>query len=118
MPHRIPTYRPFAHSQAKRLDDAAKQREYDQARRNKESKRIYNTDAWQRARLIQLREHPLCYDCLQAGRHTVATQVHHIEELTAAPELALDLDNLRSLCLSCHMSLHRRATRPSPRSNP
>ncbi len=84
-----------------------KQQEYDRLRRNKESKRIYNSDAWQRARLLQLRLYPLCYECEQAGRYTPATLVHHVDELTAAPDLALDLDNFRSLCGPCHTRLHK-----------
>jgi len=91
-----------------------KQQEYDRFKRNKESKRIYNTDAWKRARLMQLRAYPLCHDCLEAGRYTPATLVHHVDELTAAPYLALDPENFRSLCASCHSRLHATKETPLP----
>lgn len=35
-----------------------------------------------------------------------ATMVHHIEPLEKRPDLALDLDNLVSLCDDCHDKAH------------
>ncbi|WP_405083185.1 HNH endonuclease [Paenibacillus chitinolyticus] len=33
--------------------------------------------------------------------------MHHIKELERYPELGLSLDNLESVCTSCHNKLHR-----------
>lgn len=35
-----------------------------------------------------------------------ATVVHHIKPLAGHPEMALDLDNLESLCDACHNKKH------------
>jgi len=104
MPHRIPTYRPLGMS---------RQREYDRFSRDRESKRFYHTAAWLKARLMQLRAHPLCHDCLLEGRTTAASHVHHIKELADAPDLALDPTNHRSLCHACHSRVHH-AARATP----
>ena len=55
---------------------------------------------------MQLREHPLCFDCQREGRTTAASHVHHVVELATAPDLALDPSNHRSLCHACHSRLH------------
>ena len=48
------------------------------------------------------RDHYLCTACLKKHRFTKATEVHHIQPLEEFPDLALELDNLTSLCWSCH----------------
>jgi 5-methylcytosine-specific restriction protein A len=106
MPHRIPTYRPLGYT---------RHQQYDQYARDRASKRFYNSVAWQKARLMQLQEHPLCYECLNEGLAVAATQVHHIKELTEAPCLALDPTNHRSLCHACHSRLH--ASTPTADAN-
>lgn len=35
-----------------------------------------------------------------------ASMVHHVIPITQRPDLALDIDNLRSLCDMCHNRLH------------
>jgi 5-methylcytosine-specific restriction endonuclease McrA len=35
-----------------------------------------------------------------------AAMVHHVLPLDVRPDLALDLDNLRSLCVVCHNQSH------------
>jgi len=97
MPQRIPSYRPLRMS---------RHQEYDRFARDQESKRFYNSTAWQRARLMHLREHPLCWICEQLGLAVPATHVHHIKELTEAPDLALDPSNHQSLCHACHSRVH------------
>jgi 5-methylcytosine-specific restriction protein A len=63
--------------------------------------RGYDRD-WQRLRLVQLGREPLCRHC--KARHLIepAVEVDHIVPIKAAPELRLDIDNLQSLCKSCH----------------
>ena len=54
----------------------------------------------------------LCQDCLAKGIYTPAQEVHHIIELTPEnindPSIALNPDNLISLCKSCHSIRHER----------
>jgi 5-methylcytosine-specific restriction enzyme A len=40
--------------------------------------------------------------CLERGRFTPAAVVDHIVPIAQAPELRLNLANLRSLCKRCH----------------
>lgn len=83
----------------------------------KETNPFYGTDAWKRCRAAALRrDHGLCQRCLKEGRRTVdakgrsypvlATMVHHIRHLEDRPDLALNLDNLVSLCDACHEREH------------
>lgn len=64
---------------------------------------FYATAAWQRLRgAALLRDHYLCCRC----RKRPANTVHHIKPREEFPELALDLDNLESLCPRCHNQAH------------
>lgn len=74
---------------------------------------FYMSAAWRRARQQALeRDHWLCQDHLArklAGariRVPTATVVHHILPREEHPELALELDNLVSLCEACHNQRH------------
>ena len=68
---------------------------------------FYKSRAWQRKReAILRRDKYICQNCKRYGRKTEATTVHHIKHLEDAPELALDNDNLVSLCAACHNKLH------------
>lgn len=54
---------------------------------------------------------PLCEVCLQKGKITPATQIHHIDsfmkyEGNERLEKAYDFDNLQSLCQECHNAEH------------
>lgn len=100
MPRKVPTHRTTP-----RLP-AVSQREYDQTRRDGESKRFYNSAAWRKVRKLKLAEAPLCEVCRQAGRFIPASHVHHKVELRDEPALALDVDNLQALCPSCHSRHH------------
>lgn len=99
MPRRVPTYKP-------RIPGFSRHSEYDTARRDPEAKGFYNSSAWVKLRLMKLRRDPLCELCKSQGKLIAATVVHHKAELRADPELALELDNLQSLCASCHSQLH------------
>lgn len=71
-----------------------------------EAKRIRSTQAWRKARKAKLGIDPLCEDPFgehaKFGATVPAQEVHHVEGLTQAPEKALDLCNLQSLCRRCH----------------
>ena len=79
----------------------------------KESLPFYHTAAWKKARKAALqRDGGMCRDCmarLLAGygiRLRRAEMVHHIIPLEERPDLALNLDNLVSLCNACHAARH------------
>jgi 5-methylcytosine-specific restriction protein A len=85
-------------------------RPYDRWRGSPAS-RGYDAD-WRRVRLEALeRDKHLCQDCLEREVLTLATEVHHKIPIEIAPELRLELDNLRSLCKPCHSAIT--ATRDS-----
>jgi len=64
---------------------------------------FYQSKEWQRTRAIKLLLNPLCQHCLdRENRATIADCVHHIRDIKIAPHLRLDLNNLQSLCTSCH----------------
>jgi len=67
--------------------------------------------AWQKLRRAKLRANPLCECCEAAGRTTPAMQVHHKQARQDAPDLALDWDNLESVCTRCHRAYTVAATR-------
>lgn len=47
-----------------------------------------------------------CQICKRYGRQREATTVHHIKHFDEFPELALESDNLISLCEACHNKMH------------
>lgn len=63
---------------------------------------VYKTALWQRLRLQQLRDEPLCRYCGEMGRTVPAIDVDHKIPHRGNRELAFDPDNLQSLCKKCH----------------
>ena len=55
---------------------------------------------WRKIRNRYIKSHPLCEECLAAGRVTAATEVHH--KLPLGKGGTHDDANLMSLCKSCH----------------
>jgi 5-methylcytosine-specific restriction protein A len=102
MPEPIATYRPYGPTPRPRLT---------RQQREEVSRKLYNSRAWQRARLAKLHEQPLCEPCQQEGKVTVAKHVHHKTEVRLDGELALDLANLESICPTCHAREHARRAR-------
>lgn len=94
-------------------------RYYDRYKRNKDAKRFYNSAAWKRLRLLALqRDHYLCQPCLRRGVLTPADDVHHIEPIEKAPDRALDLDNVESICDACHNREHPEKGKRSEEERP
>jgi len=60
--------------------------------------RIRSSTQWQSVRTAQLANVPVCEWCNERP----ADQVHHVEAVATAPELALDPENLWSVCTRCH----------------
>ncbi|MGM8215166.1 HNH endonuclease [Bacillaceae bacterium W0354] len=92
--------------------------------KSREQKRkFYDSQSWKRLReFIKKRDNYECQECKRKGRVTVDTNeysesakrkkialvVDHIKELEDYPELALDEDNLETLCVNCHNQKHGR----------
>ena len=75
------------------------------------ARKFYRSSAWRNVRgYVFIRDQMLCQDCLKKGLYTPAREVHHIIELTPEnitdPEIALNPDNLISLCRKCHYERH------------
>lgn len=95
-----------------------------QIKNEKDAKKFYDSKQWKIKRLeILQRDRFECQDCrkrledavtkgiiLPASEREIrrAENVHHIKELLEFPELALDDDNLISLCIQCHNIRHGR----------
>lgn len=67
---------------------------------------------WQQLRARHIMSYPLCQRCLESGRTTAATEVHHIVPVETGitydqmQQLMFDYDNLMSVCKLCHTKLH------------
>lgn len=68
---------------------------------------FYKSRPWRKKRLqILERDNFECQKCKRKGKFSKATCVHHKKPLKEYPELALDDDNLESLCDYCHNEEH------------
>lgn len=74
--------------------------------------KFYNSRPWRNLRLKALeRDHHECQMCKKnskVNKIVFANTVHHIKEVKDRPDLAMDLDNLISLCRKCHEEIHER----------
>ncbi len=59
---------------------------------------------WRKIRARYVKAHPLCEMCLEAGRLVPVAEVHHIKPKSEGG--SDDVENLMSLCHSCHMKIH------------
>lgn len=87
--------------------------EYDQRRKTDpalaRAAAIRSSARWKKVARMKLGINPLCEDPFETHKRRnmteTAKQVHHIEGLATAPELAFDLANLMSVCVQCHARL-------------
>ena len=79
------------------------ERDYNRNKRDKEAKKYYDTPRWKTLRKVKLARDPLCEICRQNGGLIEASHVDHIIEISDGGD-PYDLDNLQSLCISCHSS--------------
>lgn len=79
--------------------------------------RFYKSREWRELRAEVLREHYYeCQHCLEQGKYTQATMVHHVLEVRKRPDLALskiyvdgegnEHKQLVPLCIACHEKEH------------
>ena len=93
--------------------------------KTKEQKRaFYKSKDWELLRQEALiRDNYECQECKRQGR--VYTDYHdpdkhkrldvdHIKEIYTHPDLALELDNLETLCIKCHNKKHNRVFKHKP----
>lgn len=76
---------------------------YNRWERDPETSKRYNTE-WRKIRKWYASAHPLCEECLRAGRYTPTQVVHHILPLRDGGTNAEN--NLMALCHSCHGRIH------------
>lgn len=72
---------------------------------------FYNSPAWKLARnAYATKRHYLCEDCIERGEYRRGEIVHHVIELTPDNihdfDIALNENNFRLLCRSCHKRIH------------
>lgn len=76
---------------------------------DKEKHKFYHSKEWkQMSAYILRRDHYECQECRRHHKLTRANQVHHIIHLEDNKALALDENNLESLCIQCHNIIHGR----------
>lgn len=71
---------------------------------NKKYDTFYHSTAWKNARRIKLMNQPMCEVCLSKHTYTIATIVHHKDEIRTEVgwKNRLNQNNLESICLECH----------------
>ena len=75
------------------------------------TKRIYDSRQWRSLRAMKLRQDPLCQYCKRINITTPATIADHIVPVNKRPDLAFCIDNLQSLCSTCHSSIKAKEER-------
>lgn len=87
-----------------------------------QKKKFYNSREWVKLRQQALRrDNYECQECKRLGlvklndedKHKTL-DVDHIKEIYTHPELALELDNLRTLCIKHHNDKHGRYFKAKP----
>ena len=80
------------------------------------AEKFYKSKKWQKVRAyVWGRDKGLCQRCLRNGIIKAGDTVHHIIEIS--PEnikdeaIALNPDNLETLCRDCHAAVHKREKR-------
>lgn len=96
---------------------------------DEQKRKFYDSGKWRTlSKKIKQRDNGECQECKRNGlvtlddknlqsetakRKKIQLVVHHIKELERHPELALDADNLETICVNCHNKEHGRGYRGS-----
>lgn|SRR5690625_1791911 len=88
-------------------------KKYNFFKTKEDRKNFYLSREWRKLRELALsRDNYECQDCKKEGKVTtrqdMVLEVHHIVELEKEPKLALELNNLKTLCKLCHNKAHGR----------
>ena len=62
---------------------------------------------WAKFRRWYVDRHPLCEECQAKGIVRPMEELHHIIPVAKRPDLRLAVENIVSLCRSCHAVAHR-----------
>ena len=81
----------------------AKHRDYNKRQRDQDAQGFYNSGRWRKVRLMKLKQDPLCEIC--RPEIVLGTTVHHIKEIKDGGD-PYDIDNLQTVCASCHNKVH------------
>lgn len=83
------------------------------------AKSFYNSAAWKKQRMYILKRDR--YICTEPGCRRVASEVHHIRELTKENindvNITLNELNLRSLCEECHKKITNNSNAKASETN-
>lgn len=89
--------------QQKKASRAKQTRYYDNNKRDKRSTAFYNSPAWKLlSRTVLQRDQYKCQICGE-----IATEVHHCIPIKKDWSKRFDINNLMSVCTSCHNKLDR-----------
>jgi 5-methylcytosine-specific restriction protein A len=85
---------------------------YDRYKRDKKVNEFYRSADWNKARQqALLRDNGLCMHCYRDKRIVMADMVHHVVAVKDDWSKRLEIDNLISLCNSCHNKIHKHTPR-------
>ncbi|MDT1933929.1 HNH endonuclease signature motif containing protein [Staphylococcus aureus] len=71
--------------------------------------KFYHSTSWNQLRMkAYLRDNRECQHCKREGKAVKGQNVHHIKPIDQRPDLALDINNLITLCIDCHNKVHGR----------
>lgn len=80
--------------------------------KDKDYIRLIHTMKWVKLRALKLKNNPFCERCMDEGRVSAASEVHHVVPVENAlslrdkESLMFDYHNLRALCHKCHVNTH------------
>jgi len=78
----------------------------------KEKVKFYKSKYWRDLRKYVLIDNPLCEECKKNGILEPSIDCHHIIDIVQMPELALNNDNIKALCRSCHGKITEKTFKP------
>lgn len=74
--------------------------------RDKKVKRFYSTKGWENLRKMKLARNPICEVCYVQGKIVPAVIVHHKNPVSEGGKFLPPLNELESICASCHEKTH------------